>query len=188
MFAIKPDYPFREASGGLKGHTYLCTRYTRVHGGTRARIRATSSIRSLGEQLLYLPDFHSSYRPVPRITRVGQSFKPSGRKAGFSKNSYRQRTKNYHSICSVPTGDSYASFSPPAAGLELSVPSVKCTGGTRCHYSVAPAYPALHSSPVQLCLRMHLTLSTALQKRYPTSFQTTTSLIIDMIVQTFEKL
>lgn len=28
---------------------YLCTRYTRVHGGTRARIRATNSIRSLGE-------------------------------------------------------------------------------------------------------------------------------------------
>lgn len=35
----------------------------------------------------YSPFFHNSYKPVPRITKVGYNFNPSGRKAGFSNNS-----------------------------------------------------------------------------------------------------
>jgi len=39
---------------------------------------------------------HANYVtiPVPRITSVGYNLSPSGRKSGFSKSSYTNRTKH----------------------------------------------------------------------------------------------
>lgn len=37
-----------EGSHPTHSSSHLCTRYTRVHGGTSARIRATRSTRALG--------------------------------------------------------------------------------------------------------------------------------------------